>query len=64
MSMCKSDKEFCRHNGTQEGFGVRVWGVEDEDTMKRMFLVNVDGMTVNCPDKLAVYLREGNDEIH
>ena len=48
----------------REGFGVRVWGVKDEDTMKRMCLANVDGMTVNFPDRLAAYLREVNDEIH
>ncbi len=42
----------------RQGFGVRVWGVRDEETMKRMCLANVDGMTVNFPDKLDRYLRE------
>ena len=45
------------------GFGVRVWGVKDEDTMKRMCRAGVDGMTVNFPDKLTAYLKEAENEI-
>jgi len=32
--------------------GVRAWGVFDIPIMKKMCLFNVDGMTVNFPDRL------------
>ena len=38
------------------GFNVRVWGVSDEMVMKNAVSNNVDGMTVNFPDKLTEYL--------
>jgi glycerophosphoryl diester phosphodiesterase len=37
------------------GFVVRAWGVDNEDLMKHVLLCGVDGMTVNFPDKLAVF---------
>ena len=34
------------------GFSIRPWGIRDENIMKRMITLGVDGMTVNFPDKL------------
>lgn len=34
------------------GFSIRAWGVADEDVMRRMLALKLDGMTVNFPDKL------------
>lgn len=34
------------------GLGLRAWGVKTEALMHRMYDLNVDGMTVNFPDKL------------
>lgn len=42
------------------GFGVRAWGVADEDLMKHAYDCGVDGMTVNFPDKLKAYMEENN----
>lgn len=38
------------------GLGVRAWGVATADLMKKMCRLKVDGMTVNFPDRLSVYL--------
>ena len=38
------------------GLGVRAWGVSKVDLMKKMCRLEVDGMTVNFPDRLSVYL--------
>lgn len=38
------------------GFRVRAWGVKDENLMKSVCSVGVDGMTVNFPDKLCAYI--------
>lgn len=38
------------------GLGVRAWGVSKVDLMKKMCHLEVDGMTVNFPDRLSVYL--------
>ena len=35
------------------GFGVRAWGVVNQDLMKNAYFSGVDGMTVNFPDKLT-----------
>lgn len=37
------------------GLGVRAWGVANTDLMEKMCAFGVDGMTVNFPDKLALY---------
>ncbi len=34
------------------GLGVRLWGVSNEDIMKKVYKLNTEGMTVNFPDKL------------
>lgn len=38
------------------GLGVRAWGVGSVAIMKRMCQMEVDGMTVNFPDRLFQYL--------
>ena len=40
------------------GFSVRPWGIENEELMKRMVALKVDGMTVNFPDVLHAYLAQ------
>ena len=44
----------------KEGFSVRAWGIRDEEMMKEACRCGVDGMTVNFPDKLDLYLRRNN----
>lgn len=41
-----------------KGYTVRAWGVKDEETMARVCDCDVDGMTVNFPDKLAEYWKK------
>ena len=38
------------------GLGVRAWGVSDISLMKKMCNLEVDGMTVNFPDRLYEFL--------
>ena len=38
------------------GLGVRAWGVQSIELMKKMCTLKVDGMTVNFPDRLFQYL--------
>ena len=38
------------------GFGVRAWGITNEDVMKHACECGVDGMTVNFPDLLTKHL--------
>lgn len=40
----------------QLGFSVRAWGVRNYEDMVRCVEACVDGMTVNFPDKLSIYL--------
>lgn len=39
------------------GLGVRAWGVSNVSLMKKAFLLGVDGMTVNFPDRLSELMR-------
>lgn len=32
--------------------GVRLWGIHDEEIMQKAYKLNIEGMTVNFPDKL------------
>ena len=49
------------------GFGVRAWGIYNEDLMRQAYDIGVDGMTVNFPDKLHSYItrrtEEANNEV-
>jgi len=38
------------------GLGVRAWGVSNISLMKKMCALEVDGMTVNFPDRLHQFL--------
>jgi len=40
----------------KHGLGIRAWGVFNVSLMKKMCLLNVDGMTVNFPDRLYRYM--------
>lgn len=40
----------------RQGLGVRAWGVDTTELMKKMCTLGVDGMTVNFPDRLTQYL--------
>ncbi len=40
----------------KRGLGVRAWGVSNVPIMKKMCQLNVDGMTVNFPDRLFEWL--------
>lgn len=42
------------------GLGVRAWGVSNVGLMKKMCEVEVDGMTVNFPDRLFQYLSKAD----
>lgn len=42
----------------EAGFGVRAWGVKDEELMRHAYACSADGMTVNFPDKLFALLNE------
>jgi glycerophosphoryl diester phosphodiesterase len=43
-----------------EGFVARAWGVTTEALMQQVVQAGADGMTVNFPDKLIVYLKSHN----
>ena len=49
-----TEEAFARFRAA--GFSIRAWGIADEEIMKRMVNMGVDGMTVNFPDKLIRYL--------
>lgn len=42
----------------QYGIGVRLWKVSNEDVMKEVYKLDIEGMTVNFPDKLNELLKK------
>lgn len=36
----------------EAGLGVRLWGVKNEEIMEKVYKLDIEGMTVNFPDKL------------
>ena len=48
----KEDIEIANNNG----LGVRLWGIDNEEIMKKVYKLNIEGMTVNFPDKLIKLL--------
>ena len=46
----------------KEGLGIRAWGVFDTAVMKKMCKKEVDGMTVNFPDRLYQYLQSSENK--
>ena len=52
----KEDIQIANNNG----LGVRLWGVNNEEIMEKVHKLNIEGMTVNFPDKL-IQLLKAND---
>ena len=50
----KEDIEFANNNGV----GVRLWGINNEEIMYKVYKLNIEGMTVNFPDKLIELLNK------
>ena len=50
----KEDIEIANNNG----LGVRLWGIDNEEIMKKVYALNIEGMTVNFPDKLIKLLEK------
>lgn len=48
----KEDVKSANNNG----LGVRLWGIDNEEIMKKVYKLNIEGMTVNFPDKLIKLL--------
>lgn len=59
----KEDIKIANNNG----LGVRLWGINNEEIMKKVYKLNIEGMTVNFPDKLINLLNKEvkpfNDEV-
>lgn len=53
-----SDIELANKNGLR----VRLWGVFNEEIMKQVYKLDIDGMTVNFPDKLKQLMEVNDDE--
>lgn len=50
----KEDIEFSNNNGV----GVRLWGINNGEIMQKVYKMNIEGMTVNFPDKLIQLLHK------
>lgn len=50
----KEDIEFANNNG----LSVRLWGIDNEAIMQKVYKLNIEGMTVNFPDKLIELLNK------
>ena len=50
----KEDIEIANNNG----LGVRLWKINNEEIMKKVYKLNIEGMTVNFPDKLINLLKK------
>lgn len=46
----------------ENGLSVRLWGVSNEEIMERVYKFDIDGMTVNFPDKLKRLMEVNNNE--
>ena len=59
----KEDIEIANNNGV----GVRLWGIDNEEIMKKVYKLNIEGMTVNFPNKPIKLLNKEvepfNDEV-
>lgn len=53
----EKDVEFANANGIT----VRPWKVKNEEIMERMYKLNIQGMTVNFPDKLRKLMEESKN---
>lgn len=43
-------------------FGIRIWGVTDTSLMEKVYRYNIEGMTVNFPDKLYSLINKGKEK--
>lgn len=57
-NVTKNDIELAKKNGLK----VRLWGVLDEKIMKDVYKLDIDGMTVNFPDKLKHLMEINNNK--
>lgn len=58
--ICPKGTDVCKEEVDeyhQKGYGVRAWGMANEQIMIETIEKGVDGMTVNFPDKLTAYLK-------
>lgn len=53
----KSDIELANKNGLR----VRLWGIFNENIMRQVYKLDIDGMTVNFPDKLKELMEENTN---
>lgn len=54
----KEDIQIANNNG----LGVRLWGISNEEIMEKVYKLNIEGMTVNFPDKLIQLLKTNMEE--
>lgn len=47
---------------TKNRLGVRLWGVVNEEIMKKVYCLDIEGMTVNFPDKLNQLMEEKHEK--
>lgn len=57
-NISKSDIELVRRNG----LSIRLWGIDNEEIMEKVYNLDIDGMTVNFPDKLNQLLKNGSTD--
>lgn len=57
-NVTKDDIELANKNG----LGVRLWGVSTEQIMENVYKFDIDGMTVNFPDKLQHLMEENKNQ--
>ncbi len=57
-NVTKNDIELAKKNGLK----VRLWGVLDEKIMKDVYKLDINGMTVNFPDKLKHLMEINNNK--
>ena len=46
----------------QNGIRVRLWGVKNKEIMEKVYNLDIDGMTVNFPDKLNELLNKSEGD--
>lgn len=56
-NVTKDDIELANKNGLR----VRLWGVSNEQIMENVYKFDIDGMTVNFPDKLQHLMEENKN---
>ncbi len=57
-NVSKEDIKLAQKNGLH----VRLWGVYTEEIMNQVYRLDIDGMTVNFPDKLNQLLEEKHEK--